>query len=263
MLQDTFIRSEIDSTDFKNENLASKIKKSKKSKKTPYQKTVKIDDILDQDAQIEVKKLSEKYPQKFKLLGEAGKVFNTDINRLKASKKIKEKYKKIRQNKVKSRKIIESNKVNKILKDIDTVEEIKDISNKKRKQAAARAIIKKYKTIKKPKKTYLVEDIKEVPQEVKGESIIEAVNKVFDFRKFKKDQEKMLKKGKTSRKITAEKISKKYKKLKKPKKTYLVNEEHLEKEMYDEPQQDLFEGESVLAAANKVFDFKKFQQNQK
>ena len=167
------------------------------------------------------------------------------------------------QNKVKSRKIIESNKVNKILKDIDTVEEIKDISNKKRKQAAARAIIKKYKTIKKPKKTYLVEDIKEVPQEVKGESIIEAVNKAFDFRKFKKDQEKMLKKGKTSRKITAEKISKKYKKLKKPKKTYLVNEEHLEKEMYDEPQQDLFEGESVLAAANKVFDFKKFQQNQK
>ena len=135
-----FIRTEIDSTDFKNENLASKIKKSKKSKKTPYQKTVKIDDILDQDAQIEVKKLSEKYPQKFKLPGETGKVFNTDINRLKASKKIKEKYKKIRQNKVKSRKIIESNKVNRILKDIDTVEEIKDISSKKRKQAAARAI---------------------------------------------------------------------------------------------------------------------------
>ena len=266
MLQDTFIRSEIDSTDFKNENLASKIKKSKKSKKTPYQKTVKIDDILDQDAQIEVKKLSEKYPQKFKLPGETGKVFNTDINRLKASKKIKEKYKKIRQNKVKSRKIIESNKVNKILKDIDTVEEIKDISNKKRKQAAARAIIKKYKTIKKPKKTYLVEDIKEVAQQqqdVKGESIIEAVNNVFDFRKFKKDQEKMLKKGKTSRKITAEKISKKYKNLKKPKKTYLVNKEDLETEMYNETQQDLFEGESVLAAANKVFDFKKFQQDQR
>ena len=33
--------------------------------------------------------------------------------------------------------------------------------------------------------------------------------------------------------------------------------------MYDEPQQDLFEGESVLAAANKVFDFKKFQQDQR
>ena len=114
-----------------------------------------------------------------------------------------------------------------------------------------------------PKKTYLVEDIKEVPQEeVKSESIIEAINKVFDLRKFKKEQEKMLRKGKTSRRITAEKISKKYKNLKKPKKTYLVNEEDLETEMYNEPQQDLFEGESVLAAANKVFDFKKFQQDQ-
>ena len=82
--------------------------------------------------QIEVTKLSKKYPQKFKLPGKTGKVFNTDINRLKACKKIKEKYKKIRQNKVKSRKIIESNKVNKTLKDIDTVEEIKDISNKKK-----------------------------------------------------------------------------------------------------------------------------------
>ena len=100
-------------------------------------------------------------------------------------------------------------------------------------------------------------------QEVKGESIIEAVNNVFDFRKFKKDQEKMLKKGKTSRKITAEKISKKSKNLKKPRKTYLVNKEDLDTVMYVEPQQDLFESESVLAAANKVFDFKKFQQNQK
>ena len=72
----------------------------------------------------------------------------------------------------------------------------------------------------------------------------------------------MLKKGKTSRKITAEKISKKYKNFKKPKKTYLVNEEDLDTVMYDKPQQDLFERESVLAA-NKVFDFKKFQQNQK
>ena len=77
------------------------------------------------------------------------KVFNTDVNRLKVSKKIKEKCKKIRQKKVKSRKIIEFNKVNKILKDIDMVQETKDISNKKRKQAATRAITKKYKT-KKP-----------------------------------------------------------------------------------------------------------------
>ena len=43
----------------------------------------------------------------------------------------------------------------------------------------------------------------------------------------------------------------------------MVNEEDLDLVMYDKPQQDLFERESVLAAANKVFDFKKFQQNQK
>ena len=42
----------------------------------------------------------------------------------------------------------------------------------------------------------------------------------------------------------------------------MVNKEDLETIMYNKPQQDLFEGESVLAAANKVFDFKKFQQNQ-
>ena len=87
-----FIRTELDSTDFKNENLPSKSRK-KKSKKTPYQKP-EIDDILDQDAQIEVKKLSEKYPQKFKLPGKTGKVFNTDINRLNAAKKNKRKIQK-------------------------------------------------------------------------------------------------------------------------------------------------------------------------
>ena len=37
----------------------------------------------------------------------------------------------------------------------------------------------------------------------------------------------MLKKGKASRKTTAEKISKKYRNLKKLKKAYLVNEEDL------------------------------------
>ena len=68
----------------------------------------------------------------------------------------------------------------------------------------------------------------------------------------------MLKKGKTSRKITTKKISIKYKNLKKPKKTYLVNEEDLDTEMHDKRQQDLFEGENVLVATNKVFDFKKF-----
>ena len=50
--------------------------------------------------------------------------------------------------------------------------------------------------------------------------------------------------------------------MKRPKKTYLVNEEDLETINYDEPQEDLFEGESILAAANKVFDYKEFKKQQ-
>ena len=101
--------------------------------------------------------------------------------------------------------------------------------------------------MKRPKKTYLVDekDLETIdynePQEdvFKGGSMINAVNKVFDFEKFKKDQAEALNKPtSTSKKSTiqtAKKISKKYKNLKKPKKTYLVNEEDLETIAYDEP----------------------------
>ena len=47
-----------------------------------------------------------------------------------------------------------------------------------------------------------------------------------------------------------------------PKKTYLVNEEDLETLDYNEPQEDLFKGESILAAANKVFNFERFKRGQ-
>ena len=60
-------------------------------------------------------------------------------------------------------------------------------------------------------------------------------------------------KSKKSTKIAAKKISQKYKNFKKPKKTFLVNEEDLETIVYDEPEEeDLFRGESILEAANKV-----------
>ena len=63
--------------------------------------------------------------------------------------------------------------------------------------------------------------------------------------------------------MTAKKISQKYKNLKKTKKTYLVNEEGLETIQYDdEPQEDLFKGESVLEAANKVLEFDEFKKQQ-
>ena len=101
-----------------------------------------------------------------------------------------------------SKKIVESNKKNKILKDIDTIEKVKTASQKKRDRALAQKIVKKYRNLKKPKKTYLVEekDVETIdytePQEdiFAGESILNAANKVLNFKQFKKEQEKLLKK---------------------------------------------------------------------
>ena len=61
---------------------------------------------------------------------------------------------------------------------------------------------------------------------------------------------------------TAQKILQKYKRMKIPKKTYLVNEEDIETIDYNELQQDLFEGESVVKAANKVLDYEVFKRDQ-
>ena len=41
-----------------------------------------------------------------------------------------------------------------------------------------------------------------------------------------------------------------------------MNEEDLETISYHEPQEDLFAGESIIAAANKVIDFDEFKQEQ-
>ena len=96
-----------------------------------------------------------------------------------------------------------------------------------------------------PKKTYLIDekDVETIdynePQEdlFESESIVKAANKVLDYEAFKRDQEKLLKnsskKSKKRAQITAKKISQKYKSLKKPKKTFLVNEENLETIVYD------------------------------
>ena len=62
--------------------------------------------------------------------------------------------------------------------------------------------------------------------------------------------------------ITAQKILKNYKNMKKPKRTYLVNEEYIDTIDYNEPQEDLFEGESILNTANKVIDFEQFIKEQ-
>ena len=185
----------------------------------------------------------------------------------KTAKRIKDKYKNITRNKIKSLKIVGSNKKNKILKETDTIDEIKTASDKKRTKVAAQKILKKYKNLKRPKKTYLVneEDIDYIePQEdlFAVESIVNVANKVLDFEQFKKEQERELKKGKKGKQIAAKNILKKYKNLKKPKKRFLVNEEDLETIDYTEPQEDLFLGESIVNAANNVLDFEQFKKEQ-
>lgn len=82
----------------------------------------------------------------------------------------------------------------------------------------AAAILKKYKNLNKPKKTYLVDSL---PEElVRGESILEAANKVLDFKKFQKKQANALKKGKKGKQMRVTTTLKKYKNLNRPKKTY-------------------------------------------
>ena len=120
-----FIRTEIENTDFKNENLVTKEIRNKSVKK-PYLKTKKdrgdnnetikiLEDIAvlepGKNAQIAAKKINEKYKKKYKLPGEVavGDRINTtegekikivtkpsNISSLRASKKIKEKYRNLR-----------------------------------------------------------------------------------------------------------------------------------------------------------------------
>ena len=82
------------------------------------------------------------------------------------------------------------------MKTISTIENVKDTSDKKRKNLAAQKIIKKYKNLKKPKRTYLVseKDIETIDYNstdeediYAGESIVNAANKVFDYNKFKEE----------------------------------------------------------------------------
>ena len=51
--------------------------------------------------------------------------------------------------------------------------------------------------------------------------------------------------------------------MKRPKKTYLVDEKNIETIAYAaKPEEDLFKGESILEAANKVLDFEEFKRQQ-
>ena len=85
----------------------------------------------------------------------------------------------------------------------------------------------------------------------------------FSILKSLREQQKLLKKkGKKGKTIAAKNILKKYKTIRKPKKTYLVNENDLATIDYTEQQEDIFAEESILNAANRVFDFNKFKKEQ-
>ena len=168
------------------------------------------------NAQMAAKKISEKYKKlreanarkkKYKIPGEIVKIeeFETPQGKVKVpvsiekskntAKKIIKKYDKIRREK-KIKKIVDVNKKRKKTLKIDTINEIKNSAAKKSAKKPAKKIVEKYKSMKRPKKTQLVseKDLETIdynePQEdlFKGESIVEAANKVLDFQAFKKDQ---------------------------------------------------------------------------
>ena len=168
------------------------------------------------NAQMAAKKISEKYKKlreanarkkKYKIPGEIVKIeeFETPQGKVKVpvsiekskntAKKIIKKYDKIRREK-KFKKIVDVNKKRKKTQKIDTINEIKNSAAKKSAKKPAKKIVEKYKSMKRPKKTQLVseKDLETIdynePQEdlFKGESIVEAANKVLDFQAFKKDQ---------------------------------------------------------------------------
>ena len=159
------------------------------------------------------------------------------VSTIKTANKIKDKYLKIRKNK-NNQKITDQRKKDKLLNAISAIENVKNSSDKKRKNIVAQKVVKKYKNLKKPKRTYLVDekdietiDYNSTDEEdlYASESIVNAANKVFDCNKLKKDG------GFAGQSIvnTANKI--------------------LSKDIA---------GQSILKQANKVFNFEQFKREQ-
>ena len=169
-----------------------------------------------------------------------------------AAKKISEKYKKLREANARKQKYKipgEIVRIEKVETDQGEVKVPVSIEKPKRSgKEAAKKIIKKYHKIRQEKTFKKIVDANEKRKKNKNIEIVE------DIKNFA---------AKKSARITAKKILQKYKSMKRPKKTYLVNEEDLETIDYNEPQEDLFQGEIIVKAANKVLDFKTFKKDQK
>ena len=168
-----------------------------------------------------------------------------------AAKKISKKYKKQREANAKKQK----NKTSLI--DDRTYQQLKDddfISLAPKNKTSSFIDDRTYQELKDDDFTALesneeVKEITDVHKKQKQKQKIETINEIKKF---------AANKNKT---IAENKILKKYKYTKKPKKTYLVNEEDLETIDFSEPE-DLFQGESILNVTNKVLDFNEFKKQQ-
>ena len=117
---------------------------------------------------------------------------------------------------------------------------------------AAKKIVKKYDKLRREKKFQKHTDVLEKRKKEKNIEIIEQI----------KDSA-----AKKSARLAAKNVLKKYKKMnamkKRSPKTFLVDEADLETTDYQgDLKEDLFVNESVLAAANKVFDFNGYKKKQ-
>ena len=142
----------------------------------------------------------------------------------------------------------------------EVLEEIAVLRPGKNAQIAAKKISKKDQKTRSRKRKLVGEvdparekkyrKLTDLKKKTKTENNIETVSEIRDS---------------AARKITAKKISDKYKKMRnaKNKKTFLVNKEDLETIDYNKPtrEENLIEEESILATANKVFDFNKFKKS--
>ena len=155
-------------------------------------------------------------------------------------KKISEKYKKIR-----------DAKNYKIPGEIVKIEEIETPEGKIKVPVS----IEKSKKAAKKKK----EKTDKIRREKKFKKIVDTMEKKRNTEKIDIVDELKDASLKKNAKIAAKKIVKKYKLMKRPKKIYLVDEKNLETIDYDDTQEDLFKGESIINAVHKVFDLKNFK----
>ena len=228
-----FIRTEIDSTDFKKENLTSKVEKDSSRKQYIYKKE-------------RPKNLESN--ETIRLLDEIA-TFESGKKAQLAAKKISEKYKKIREANTKKQK----NKTSLI--DNRTYQQLKDddfISLASENKTSSFIDERTYQQLKDDYFIILEDD--------------EEVTKIADVHKKQKQKIETIKElkkfsGNKNKTIVANKTLNKYKNMKKTKKTYSVNEEDLGTIGYSE-REDLFQGESILNAANKVLDFNEFKKQQ-